>query len=81
MGLRLHKIFPHQIGSKIISLHANIALDSHMGETTGKLGNYYAPHGDPNARGANRQATTLQLATSVPTVHLGATTLRSVRLA
>ena len=52
-----------------------------MGETTGELGNYYAPHGDPNVRGAKRQATTQQLATSVPTVHLGATTLRSVRLA
>ena len=52
-----------------------------MGETTGELGNYYAPHGDPDVRGAKGQATTQQHATSVPIVHLGATTQKSVRLA
>ena len=52
-----------------------------MGETTGELGNYYAPHGDPDVRDAKGQATTQKHATSVPTVHLGATTQRSVRLA
>ena len=52
-----------------------------MGETTGELGNYYAPHGDQNVRGAKEQATAQQHATSVPIVHLGATTQKSVRLA
>ena len=52
-----------------------------MGETTGELGNYYAPHGDPDVRDAKRQATTRKHATSVPTVHLGATTQNGVRLA
>ena len=52
-----------------------------MGETTRGLGNQYAPHGDLDVRDARGQATTQKRATSVPTVHRGATTQRSVRLA
>ena len=44
-----------------------------MGETTGELGNYYAPHGDPDVRDAKGWATTQTHVMSVPTVHLGAT--------
>ena len=51
-----------------------------MGETTRGLGNYYAPHGDPDVRDAKGQATTRKHATSVPTAHLGATIQKSVRL-
>ena len=52
-----------------------------MGETTRELGNYYAPHGDPDVRDAEGWATTQPHVMSVPTVHLGATIHRSVRLA
>ena len=74
-------VTPQQLGSQKISAHANIAWESHMGETTRGLGNHYAPHGDLDVRDARGQATTQKRATSVPTVHRGATTQRSVRLA
>ena len=74
-------VTPQQLGSQNISAYANIVWESHMGETIRGLGNYYAPHGDPDVRDAKGQATTRKHATSVPTVHLGATNQKSVRLA
>ena len=61
-------VTPQQLGSQKISARANIAWESHMGETTRGLGNHYAPHADLG------QATTQKSATSVPTVYRGATT-------
>ena len=52
-----------------------------MEQTTRRLGNYYAPHGDSNVQDARQQVTIHKHAMSVTIVRLGGTTQRNVTFA